>query len=116
MNPNMSKEETDAFVRDMLKVVGTENAQDLVNAIDAFREKAFELSDANVGKAIAEGAATGVAAGAAGGPFGAAAGAVIGAIAGVAQALGAVCERDKWHEIENFLSDLIGSPLIPKPT
>ncbi|MBU7025318.1 MAG: hypothetical protein HXS48_00135, partial [Theionarchaea archaeon] len=32
MNPNMSKEETDAFVRDMLKVVGTENAQDLVNA------------------------------------------------------------------------------------
>jgi hypothetical protein len=116
IDPNMSDKKRDAFIRLMLDVVGDENDQDLVNAIDIFRERAFVLGDAKVGKIVMEGAAAGAAAGAFGGPPGLTAGAIIGAIAGGLSALLAVAEQDKWHEIENFLSDLIGSSLLPKPT
>ena len=97
-------------------MIGDENAQDLANAIDMFRERAFELSDIEVWKTIVESATSGAIVGAAGGPLGSAGGAFLGFLGGLAQALVGVCEQDKWHEIENFLSDLLNSPLIPKST
>ena len=72
------------------------------------------MSDIHVGKTILESAGAGATAGAITGPWGSAAGAIIGAVVGIASALVSVAEQDKWNEIQNFISDLLMSPNIPK--
>jgi hypothetical protein len=92
---------------ELVGVVGVENAQDLVSAVDNLRNELYDLANVNLSEMVAGAALTGAVGGAIGGPFGVKGGLIIGAASGVLSAIISYGEIDKWSDYDKFLSDLL---------
>ncbi len=94
------KKKYEEIAEKMVEVVGTENLQDLSNALFDLQKKMTEKADINPWADIAKGAAIGAVAGVCFGGVGGIAGFAIGAAVGF---LSSLSDKHKWQERQNFL-------------